>query len=125
MKKKENKRKKGEKVEKIEDDKGDKKEKTVRTKCDFSGRSYSAPKPDLKNNSYTTIRTLLKQAIKCVHWHNGTHQVSRIFTSVDAFSIFTYPLLYVCHTKEAGVKSIFLVTHDKKWTLPWAPDATF
>ena len=36
----------GGKIEKIDDDEGDKKEKTVRTKCDFSGRSYSAPKPD-------------------------------------------------------------------------------
>ena len=30
----------------------------------------------------TTIRTELEEAIKCVHWHNVTHQVSRIFASV-------------------------------------------
>ena len=35
----------------------------------------------------TTIRTLLNEVVKCVYRDNVTHQVSRIFTSVDAFKV--------------------------------------
>ena len=35
----------------------------------------------------TTIRTLLNEVVKCVYQDNVTRQVSRIFTSVDAFKV--------------------------------------
>ena len=35
----------------------------------------------------TTIRTLFNEVVKCVYRDNVTRQVSRIFTSVDAFKV--------------------------------------
>ena len=45
---------------------------------------------DCRGSLKTTIRTLFKEAIKSVQWHNVTCQVPRIFTSEDAYIHFFY-----------------------------------